>query len=492
MRIAIGGISHETSTFAPTPTTLREFETGMGFFRGPAVVERFRGTNNCTGGFITGADRHGYEAIPLLWTFAYPGGLIPRADYDTLKGEFLERLSKAGRVDGVLLDLHGAMVVDGIDDGDGDLIAAVRGVVGPACPIVATFDLHGNHTQRRLDAASAVIGFDTYPHVDMAERGEEAAALIVRIIRGEIHPVMAFRQLPMFWSAACQVTAHPPIDEAFRLVHEAERRPGILSITLATGFPWADLPHVGASVIVVADGDRKLAQASADEIGDWVWQRRERWHRRPLSVSEALEAGEKHGRFPIMLADMADNTGGGAPGDSTEVLRTFVERDLQDALVLYMVDHEAAQKAHAAGVGQRVRVEVGGKSHPLQGSPVSLDADVIALSDGKFTYDGPMYAGLTGDLGLSAWLRQRGVNLVVVSGRMQPLDQAFARKLGITCATMKFISVKSAVHFRSGFEKIAGSIHNIGAQAVHSHDFARLPYRHRRRPMFPVESVAFA
>src|SRR5262245_43473230 len=158
------------------------------------------------------------------------------------------------------------MVVEGSDDGDGDFIEAVRQVVGPACPIVATFDLHGNHTQRRVAAATALIGFDTYPHVDMAERGAEAASLIIRILRAEVHPVMALRTLPLFWSAACQVTGQPPIDEAFRLVHECERRPGILSVTLATGFPWADVPHMGASVIVVADRDPQLARSMADEI----------------------------------------------------------------------------------------------------------------------------------------------------------------------------------------------------------------------------------
>ena len=489
MRIAAGGISHETSTFAPTPTTLADFETGLGLFREQAIVQRFRGANNCTGGFIEGAERHGFELIPLLWTFAYPGGLIVRADYDTLKREFLDRLTRVLPVDGVLLDLHGAMVVEGIDDGDGDFIEAVRNVVGPACPIVVTFDLHGNHTQRRVDAASAVIGFDTYPHVDMAERGSEAADLIMRIIRGGARPVSAFRALPLFWSAACQVTNHPPIDEAFRLVHEAERRPGILSITLATGFPWADVPQMGASVIVVADGDPKLARATADEIGDWVWQRRERWHRKPLSVSEALDLGAKDGRYPIMLADMADNTGGGAPGDSTEVLHAFVERDLPDALLLYMVDPENARQAHAAGVGAKLHVNLGGKSHPVQGPPMPMDVEVVALSDGKFTYDGPMYAGLTGDLGTSAWLRQRGVNVVVVSARMQPLDQAFARTLGIDCKAMRYIGVKSSAHFRSGFEKFAGSIHNIDARALHTHDFAKLAYRKRRRPMYPLETV---
>src|SRR5262245_54585818 len=207
MRIATGGISHETSTFATTPTTRRDFDTGLGLFRGQEIIERFRGTNNCTGGFIAGAARHGFELVPLLWTFAYPGGLIPRADYDALKGELLGRLAQArtvGPIDGVLLDLHGAMVVEGIDDGDGDLITAVRSAVGPDCPIVVTFDLHGNHTQARLDAATAVIGFDTYPHVDMAERGEEGADLIVRAIRKEVRPVMAMRPLPLFWDAGCQ------------------------------------------------------------------------------------------------------------------------------------------------------------------------------------------------------------------------------------------------------------------------------------------------
>lgn len=491
MRIATGGISHETSTFAPTPTTARDFETGLGLFRGRDIVERFRGTNNCTGGFIDGAARHGFDLLPLLWTFAYPGGLIARSAYDALKNEFLDRLAQviaaSGPVDGVLLDLHGAMVVEGIDDGDGDFLAAVRRAVGPACPIVATFDLHGNHTQLRIDAATAVIGFDTYPHVDMAERGREAADLMVRAIRGEVRPVSALRELPLFWSAACQVTAHPPIDEAFRLVHEVERRPGILAVTLATGFPWADVPQMGASVIVVTDGDPRRARATADEIGDWVWQRRERWHRRPLSVGQALDLGEREGRYPILLADMADNTGGGAPGDSTEVLRTFAERDLKDALVLYLVDPDAARQAHAAGIGRRIRVELGGHSHPVQGPPLPLELEVLALSDGRFTYDGPMYAGLTGDLGPSAWLRHHGVNVVVVSARMQPLDQAFARSLGINCEAMRIIAVKSAVHFRSGFERIAGSIHNIDAAALHTHDFSRLAYRHRRRPMYPLD-----
>ena len=491
MRIVTGGVLHETSTFASGKTVVRDFETGIGCARGREIVDKYRGVNFCVGGFIDGAAKHGFELIPILWAFAFPSAVIERASYDTLKNEFLDGLRRelANGVDGVLLDLHGAMVVEGIDDGDGDFMASVRQVVGPNIPIIVTTDLHANHAPLRVASANAIIGYDTYPHIDMAERGREAADLMVRVVRGEVQPTSALRQLPLFWSAACQVTAHPPIDEAFRLIHEIERRPGILSATLSTGFPWADIPQMGASVIVVADGDQSLAQHTADEIGDWIWSRRERWFKQPLTAREAIALGQQEGRSPIMLADMSDNTGGGAAGDSTEVLRTFVELDLPDALVLYMVDPDVAKQAHAVGAGTRFHANIGGKSDPVQGPPVPLEVEVIALSDGRFRYDGPMYSGVNAEIGASAWLRHRGVNIVVVSVRMQPLDQAFCRSLGIDCSKMKYISAKSAVHFRSGFERLGGPIYNIDARAIHSHNFASLAYR-RRLPMWPLDPLS--
>ena len=488
MRIAIGGISHETSTFAKQRTTLEHFKAGRGLHRGDEIISEFRDTNICTGGFIEALEKHDCEIVPLLWTFPYPSGLIDRKDYDTVKAELIERLrdaDKAAPLDGALLDLHGAMVVEGIDDGDGDVIAAVREVLGPDRPIMVTQDLHGNHTRRRVELADALIGFDTYPHVDMAERGHEAGELIVATIGGKIRPTMAIRQLSLLWSPACQVTAHPPMDEVMRRVHEAEARPGVLSVTLSTGFPWSDVPEACASVIAVTDDDPKLAQETADELATWVWENRQRWYRPPPSVRDAVEEGMRIGRHPIILADSADNTGGGSPGDSTEVLRTFLELGLEDALLLYMVDPEVAKQAHAAGLQSRITLSVGGKSDPAQGPPVEMDAEVVALSEGEFQYDGPMYRGLTGQMGPSAWLRQDGVSVVVVTAREQPLDPAFARSLGIDCASMRVIGVKSAVHFRSGFEKIAGSIHNIAAAAIHSEEFKTLIFS-RRKPMFPA------
>ncbi len=489
MRVAAGGILHETSTFLPFPTKAADFERGFGLFRDAAVADRFRGANMCIGGFFAAAESEGFEIVPLLWGFAYPSGVVARDDYEQLKGEFLERLKRAdeaGRIDGVLLDLHGAMVVEGIDDGDGDVVAAVRDYLGPDRPIVVTYDLHGNHTRERMKLATASIGYDTYPHADMGDRGREAGKLLARAIRGEVRPVTALHQIPMFWSAQRQVTAHPPMDEVLRRLHEIERRPGILSASVATGFPWADVPQLGASVFVVADGDLTMAQLAATELADWIWEHRQRWYEPPPTISEGLAAGERIGAWPVMLGDYNDNTGGGAPGDSTAVLREFVERGLERALLLYLVDVAAAEAAHRAGAGAKLRLALGGKSHPAQGAPLELDVEVVALSDGQFRYDGPMYAGLSGNMGRSAWLRAEGVNIVVVSQREQPLDAAFARSLGIDCAGMKYIAVKSAVHFRSGFEKIAGSIHLVDAPALHSHRFETLTYR-KRRPLYPIE-----
>jgi microcystin degradation protein MlrC len=491
MRIAAGGILHETSTCVDTPTTMGQFEFDRGVIRGADMLERFRGTNVCTGGFIEGAQNYNFDLVPLLRASAFPNGLIVREVYESLKRELLERLQEAertgGPVDGVLLDLHGAMVVDGIDDGDGDLIEAFRDYLGPDRPIVVTQDLHGNHTRARVAAADALVGFDTFPHIDMAERGVEAAEIIARTIRGEIRPRMAIHQLPLFWSTPCQVTRHPPMDEVLSRVHEMERRPGIICVTIATGFPWANVPEAGSSVMVVADDDELLAQQAADELGHWIWECRDRWYAPPLSVRSALQRGNEVGLHPIILADHADNTGGGSPGDSTEVLRTFLELELRDALLLYLVDYDVAKQSHEAGVGSHIAVSLGGKSAPVQGPPVEAEVEVIAISDGAFAYDGPMFAGLTGSMGTSAWLRIDGVNIVVVTAREQPFDMAFARSLGIDCAKMKYIALKSAAHFRAAFEPIAGSIHNIDAAGIHTHDFSQLPLSKRTRDIFPIE-----
>jgi len=489
MRIATGGICHESSTFTPFTTSLEDFAEGFGVFRGEEVLARFSGANIPTGGFIEGAERNGFELVPLLWAFAYPAGPVERSAYETLRSELLERLAAVAPVDGVLLDQHGAMVVEGIDDGDGDLVESVRALVGPGCPIVVTYDLHSSHSHRRVAAADVSIGFDTFPHVDQAERGREAADLIVRLVRGEVRAASALVQVPIFWHPTKQTTGVPPWTEVIERLHQLEAQPDVLTATVATGFPFSDVPDRGPSVIVHTDDDQEAAERYARDLGDWLWGRRFDFVAPLLSLEEAFARGESEGRYPIVVADHADNTGAGSPGDSTEVLRFFVERQLEDALVLYMVDPGTVDAAREAGVGAVIDVAVGGKSHPAQGAPVELTAEVLALSEGAFHYDGPMYAGLEGNLGPSAAIRSGGVTVVCVSKREQPLDPAFARTLGIDCSAMRYICVKSAAHFRSGFEAIAGSIYNVDAAALHTFDLGKLPFRKARGPYFGVDQL---
>jgi microcystin degradation protein MlrC len=286
------------------------------------------------------------------------------------------------------------------------------------------------------------------------------------------------------------IAAEPPMSEAVAKLWEMDERRGVLSASIGVGYQWIDSPVVGASVVVVTDDDESLARRYADELGRWVWDRRSVWQCGPLSPELAITRGEQVGKYPIILADQGDNSGGGAPADSTEILRLFLERRLVPSAVLYMVDPAVAAQAVSAGVGTEIEVQVGGKSQARVGPPVPMLARVRAVSQGRFTYDGPMWAGVEADLGPSAWLEQDGVHVVVISRRCQPIDLAFCRGLGLDCRQMRYLAVKSTGHFRSGFGPIAGSVFNVDTCSALSHDFRQLPYTRLGRKMYPLAEDA--
>lgn len=488
MRIATGALSHETSTFTLVQTTRKSYEERYGFLRGEEILTTFRDANTPIGGFIKGADAHGFELIPTLYAEPHPSGPTPRALFDEILTELLQGIAAAGPIDGVLLELHGAMVVEGIDDGEGHILEAVRRLVGPRVPIVAQLDIHSNVSYRMVALADALIGRETYPEVDMAARGRECADVLNRILNEGLRPEMALCQIPMVWGMN-QVTAHPPMREAIEYLHRIEARPGIVCASIATCFPLADIPDMGASVYVVADGDRALAQDCADELGAWLFKRRADWQLAMLRTAELLPAVEKADCFPVVLADRNDNTGGGSPGDSTGMLQVFIDADLQDACLLYIVDPEAIAQCWEAGVGATLDLEVGGKSSPLQGAPCRMQAEVVALSDGRFKYDGPMYAGLEASMGLSAHIRQGGVHVLLVTEREQPFDTAFARTLDLDPQKMRYIGVKSAAHFRAGFEEWAGAVHVVSEPGIHDMATAGLTFRHLGRNVYPYDNI---
>jgi microcystin degradation protein MlrC len=488
MRVVTGAISHETSTFTTVPTTWESYHARFGYWLGSEILKKFRKTNTPMGGFIEGAEAHGFELIPTVFAEPQPSGPTPRDIFDATLKELLDGITEAAPMDGVLLELHGSMVIEGIDDGEGHVLGAVRELVGPEVPIVGQLDIHSNVSDRMVEMADVLIGRETYPEVDMAARGRECADVLVRMAREALRPTMALCQIPMIWGTN-QVTAHPPMSEAVAELHRIEAQPGVVCGSIATCYPLADVPDMGASVYVATDNDQALAQRYADELGEWIFARRADWQVPSPSTLQALEQQHTAGRFPIIFADRNDNTGGGSPGDSTGALRTFLEADLQDACVLYIVDPEAVAQCTQAGLGATLTLDVGAKSTPLQGEPVRMTAEVAALSDGRFRYDGPMFEGLEASMGPSAHIRERGVHVLLVTEREQPFDTAFARSLGLDPRQMRYICVKSTAHFRAGFESWAGSIHVVSEPSVHDPADGKLAFHRLGRKLYPMDAI---
>ncbi len=489
MKIVTGSISHESSTFTTVETTWESYGSQrFGYLKGRDVLNKFRSSNTAVGGFADGCKKYGFELLSTVYAVAQPSGPTPRDIFDEILNEMLARMGASAGVKGVLLDLHGAMVAEGVDDGEGHILAAVRDLFGPNIPIVAQLDIHSNMSQRMVDMADVIIGHETYPEIDQGDRGRECVDVLNRILTQGLKPTMALSRIPLVWGMN-QVTAHSPMREAIAELHRIEARPGVVCGSIATCFPLADVPDMGASVYVVADGDEARAQACADELGEWIFARRADWQLHMPTTREALAQAEAKGRFPVIFADRSDNTGGGSPGDSTGMLQCFLEAGLKDACVLYMVDPEAVEQCREAGVGATLSLEVGGKSSPLQGEPCRMTAEVVALSDGRFHYDGPMFAGLEGNMGPSAHIRQDGIHVLLVNQREQPFDTAFARTLDLDPRRMRYIGVKSAAHFRAGFEAWSGAIYNVTEHSVHHPAEGALAFRRLGRKLYPFDDI---
>ena len=491
MRIATGGIQHETNTFATTPTTLADFEResdcGPDFLGGETLLRMFRGTGTVHGGYLEAAEALDIELLPLLCVRAQPGGIVSQKAFQTLLGVFLERLRAVLPVDGVVLDLHGAMVSQEHADAEGVFIAAVRQLVGPQLPLFSTLDLHANITPQMARLADVLIGFDTYPHVDMRARGREAVELMARTIRGEIRPAQAYRQLPLITLPPKQCTLRQPMQGLMARVAELEAQPRMLTATVSMGFPFADIADAGVSVLVTSDGDQQLAEGKADELAGWLWQLRDQLQPELMPVDELIRFCASDAAGLIIYADGSDNPGGGAPSDGTVILRALVEAGVDNAVVGLICDPQTAAEAHAAGVGSTIQVRLGGKTDDRHGSPLDGKAYVRCLSDGYFVHRGPMRYGCAGHLGPMALLVIDGLEVVVCTYRTQLLDREMLHAVGVAVQHRRLLVVKSAVHFRADLGPLATHIFDADTPGIHRPDFAAFDYRQLRRPIYPLD-----
>jgi microcystin degradation protein MlrC len=358
-----------------------------------------------------------------------------------------------------------------------------------ALPIAVTLDFHANVTRAMVEAATLLHGYKTYPHVDMDARGREAAARLAQVVAGGLRPTVAWRQPPLLPPIAGQLTTRGPMRRLLDLADVMERRPGVISVSVFAGFPLADIHDAGLSIYVATEGDQALADRLADELAAAAWALRRELLHTALPVKDAVARALTLDGRPVVLADIADNTGGGAAGDTTEILRELVRIGVRPATVACLWDPAAARACAQAGVGATLTVAVGGKVDPAHGAPLTLTGRVRTLSDGRFVYKGPMMRGLEGRVGLTAVLDVNDLKVILISHRRQALDPEMIRFVGIDPLAEKILVVKSSIHYRAAFEPIARAILEVDAPGLSSSNLGRFPFARVRRPIFPLDEL---
>ncbi len=487
MRVAIGGIVHETHTFSSAPTTLESFRARH-FLLGEDLFT-FAGTKTSLGGAIEAAKKEeGLELIPTLYAAATPSGLVTRQAFDHLSALLLDSIERAKLLDGLFLVLHGAMVVEGIDDAEGHLLAKARDLVGEGTPIVATLDFHANISPLMVEKADILVGYDTYPHIDAYERALEAGRLLAATLRRELRPTVALRKPPLMPMPQGMYTDRSPMKELIEVAHDMEREDKVVTITVAGGFPYSDIEVAGMGIVVTTDGDQQLAEAKAEELANLAWERRSQFLVNAVPVEEAVRQAMEAREGPVILVDGADNIGGGAPGDGTVLLRELLVQGAQGAVVT-IADREAVAQAIEAGVGQEVELLVGGKTDDLHGEPVVVKGRVHLISEGSYTRKGPYMTGERVDMGRTVVLHCEGMNLVLMEKKTPPFDAEHLHSLGIEPSEARIIVVKSAIAWRAAFGSMAKEVIDVDTPGLCSIHLERFPYRKIRRAIFPLDKI---
>ncbi|NHQ85740.1 M81 family metallopeptidase [Iodobacter sp. HSC-16F04] len=478
-RIAVAGIQHETNTFSSMPTTMAHFieaDAWPGLTQGEAVLAAVAGANLPLAGAVAALEAGGLHVLPLLWASANPSGRVEDAVFEALWAMFEAALLSAGPLDGVYLDLHGALVTERYEDGDGEWLRRTRALLGDQIPIVASLDFHANVSPLMVNSASALVGYRSYPHVDMAETGARAVGLLQQLLAGEpLHS--AFVQLPFLISMPWQCSLIEPVARLMYAAEQAETG-DILSVSFFPGFPLADVADGGPSILAYAK-NTCLAETTAQALAQKVLAAEPEFAGRLWQVDEALSYARQYtgqGKT-IILADTCDNAGGGAGSDAAGIISDGLKMGMPAMVVGILCDPATAQAAHSAGVGGVLLRAIG------QGRKASGEWRVISLGTGQFAATGPFYAGCQMDLGPMACLQYQGLTVLVSSRKQQAADQAMFRHLGVEPDQAEVLVLKSSVHFRADFGAIASEILVVEAEGDHVADLSRLQYRVcKRRP----------
>ncbi|MEZ5665854.1 MAG: M81 family metallopeptidase [Alphaproteobacteria bacterium] len=491
MRVLIAMMKHETNTFSPVPTDLARFDD-WGLFFGADAVAAYRGTGMPLSAYLDLAEAAGAEVVTPVAAEAMPSGPVHRDAYERLAGAILDALDND--IDVALLDLHGAMVAEHLDDGEGELLRRMR-ARRPGLPIAVTCDLHCNLTAAMVDNCTALIGYKTYPHTDMHAVAAQVGRIVLESVAGRCRPVMAWGRPPLLSQTLMQGTDDAPMRDLVALARAQEARPGVLAATVFGGFPHADIADAGNSAIVVADGDPALAEAAAEELVQATWARRADFVYRARPLAPAVAAAKVVADGPVALLDHADNCGSGGTQDDMTVIGEVLRQGLEDVAVAAVWDPQAVEILRSVGEGARVALDLGGRtdmpSIGRAGRPLRVEGVVSRITDGSYRVEGPMYTGVTVHMGPTAVLdvaaNGGSMRIVIVSRHHEPWDAGLFHSVGIEPSTTRYLLLKSRIHYRAGMGPLVRHTFTCDGNGVTTSDNAQLHYRKLRRPIFPLD-----
>ena len=488
MRLVIAMMKHETNTFSPIVTDFARFRDWGAHF-GVDARRAYEGTGMPMAAYIDLAKTAGAEIVTPVAAEAMPSGPVTADAYRRLTDPILEAVAKG--CDGALLDLHGAMVSEATPDGEGTLLKEIRRI-DPDLPIAVTCDLHCNLTRDMVENCTALIGYKTYPHVDMYEVGRQVGRIVLDAMAGKVRPQMAWGNVPLLSQTLKQGTDDEPMRTLIGMCRGIEAE-GALAATVFGGFPMADMPDAGTSAIVVTDGNATLARNFCDRLLQAAWDRREAFVYQHEPLEQAVARAKALTDGPVILLDHADNCGSGGTQDVMTVIAEVIRQGLEDVAVAAVWDPEAVKAMQKAGVGATVTLRLGGRSDMPAigetGRPLEVTGRVRAVTDGEWIVRGPMYTGVRVSMGPTAVLDTGKIQIVVVSRHHEPWDQGVFTSVGIQPQHKRYLLLKSRIHYRAGFGPLARHTITLDGDGVTTSDNSRLDYRRVRRPVYPLDRI---
>ena len=490
MRVVLAQMKHETNTSSPVPTDLARFARGEGApLHGAEAYRAMRGTGTAIAGFIDIAEAEGAELVLPISANAWPSGPVQQAAFEDMCERICADIAKG--CDAILLDLHGAMVTEKFDDGEGELLRRIR-AIAPEVPLALALDMHANVSAAMVENATVISGYQTYPHTDFYDTGVRAARALFALMAGRAKPTMAWGQVPMLPHVMCQGTGREPNRGLQARCRELEQG-GALIASVFTGFPHADVHDAGLSCVVVTDNDMKRAEAYCDELLASAWAQREAFVYEIEPLARSIERAKTGTEGPIILLDHYDNAASGGTMDCMTVLRAIIEAGLDNVAAFAIRDPAAVQTMIGAGIGNTCTLSLGGKTDMpaigLRGEPMQVTGRVKTIFDGTFRNRGPAYKDVLMHMGPTVVLDTGKVEIVVVSRHQEPNDMACLTSVGIDPTAKRFLMLKSRVHWGAGFGPIAKSVIACAGTGVCTSDYTMLKFNKVRRPIFPLDPL---